>query len=95
MLIRFALVLALLAAPATAASLCRDLKGLYTPCAPGQAPPKARKIGHEGRPGAATTPAVGTSAAEQQVAHQDQHQLVAHSKKLCRDTKGLYTPCPR
>jgi hypothetical protein len=98
MLIRFALVLALVAAPAAAAPLCRDLKGLYTPCPTGKGaptPPAARqqKIARAtDTAAAASTIAPGVEKAPRA---EKGRSLVSHSKALCRDTKGLYTPCPR
>jgi hypothetical protein len=88
MSIRSAFALVLLAAPAGAAPLCHDLRGLYTPCPPGQAKAKPKVE--------AATPAPAADAApEPMVTKKSRPPLVAQGHKLCRDTKGLYTPCPR
>jgi hypothetical protein len=96
MLVRFALVLAVLAAPAGAVPLCRDLKGLYTPCPPGHGMPRPPRAAKPGKTDPAAPAASSTIAAgEKSTLAEPGRSLVAHSKKLCRDTRGLYTPCPR
>lgn len=100
MSIRLALALAVLAAPAGAAPLCHDLRGLYTPCPPGQArpkpKPKAAVAQHDET--ASAMPVVAAAepapAAVPAPAKKSRPPLVTQSHKLCRDTKGLYTPCP-
>lgn len=96
MSIRLALALVLLAAPAGAAPLCHDLRGLYTPCPPGQAKPKPRPKPHADQPAeTAAAPAVtATADSAPAVVKKSRPPLVTQSHKLCRDTKGLYTPCP-
>jgi hypothetical protein len=103
MSIRLALAAILLAAPAGAAPLCHDLRGLYTPCPPGQAKAKPKpKL--ESQPRVAqqdVTPATTSAAAAGPVieakptpAKKSRPLLITQGHKLCRDTKGLYTPCP-
>ncbi|WP_404711046.1 hypothetical protein [Sphingomonas sp. MMS24-J13] len=98
MSIRFALALALLAAPAGAAPLCHDLRGLYTPCPPGQAKPKPKQhmdqLEREATPMVAATEPAPTAQAPA-AAKRSRPPLVTQGHKLCHDTKGLYTPCPR
>jgi len=82
--------------------LCRDLKGLYTPCPPGVAPRPAtpRRI----RPAIAaavarTSPVVqanysrGSAIAPDVVAPRAPSTVIARAMNLCRDMKGAYTPC--
>lgn len=76
-----------LAAPATAERLCRDLKGLFTPC-----PDRLNKVAQHRLLEQAATPPV-----EEKPLHP--HTAVASAKpartykKLCHDIRGLYTPC--
>jgi hypothetical protein len=99
MLIRLALVLALVAAPAAAAPLCRDLKGLYTPCPTGKGAPTPQAARQQKIASATDTAAAASTIApgveKEAPSAEKGRSLVSHSKALCRDTKGLYTPCPR
>lgn len=97
MSIRLAFALILLAAPAGAAPLCHDLRGLYTPCPPNQAKPKPKPHTAKLDESASATSVAATDpapAVTPTVAKKSRPPLVAQSHKLCRDTKGLYTPCP-
>lgn len=70
------------AVPAGATPLCRDLKGLYTPCAGGTPAERAK---HFPLPSAPAT--VGE--------HRPTRPSLVAQGHLCRDTKGLFTPCLR
>lgn len=83
--------------------LCRDLKGLYTPCPPGVAPQPAapRRI----RPAIAaavarTGPVVqarysrsAAISAPDITVPRAPAPVIARAMNLCRDMKGAYTPC--
>lgn len=84
---------------APAARLCRDTKGLFTPCI--GAPPAAMPMPR--RRDDAATPGI-TAVAHQDVERPDRGRRAARETgkppliaktRLCRDTKGLFTPCPR
>jgi hypothetical protein len=79
---------------APAAELCRDSKGLFTPCPSGP----ARKVSHhsrdEGQPAAASGPQGATKSDRTARRTRRGPELFAKGK-LCRDSKGLATPCPR
>lgn len=97
MSIRLALGLFVLAAPAAAAPLCHDLRGLYTPCTPGQATPPRR---HAERAEKARAVSASAATAAEVVAPpvaplRKKPALFDRAKTHCHDTKGLYTPCPR
>lgn len=98
----------MLAGPALASPLCRDTKGLFTPC------PKAvndawraKKAAKEQADKAdAEADAAAPATAEVVKDHHGKTHTVMvrhHTKKpelfgigkLCRDSKGLATPCPR
>ncbi len=86
-----AALLALCASVATAAPLCRGSKGEFTPCARGQAGSPSIKVprllvAHEAK--------AGTPGGEAAAAAPAGTPLVTVSK-LCHDSKGLFTPCPR
>jgi hypothetical protein len=89
---------------APAARLCRDTKGLFTPCI-GERPLPASHPRHrrdeamaptpvaEAAPlTGSATPAQRTAAAPRRVAEKPPLVAKAH---LCRDSKGLFTPCVR
>jgi len=83
--------------------LCRDLKGLYTPCPPGVAPQPAasRRI----RPAIAAAVARNTGVmqanysrggadlAPDVVVPRAPPPVIARAMNLCRTMKGAYTPC--
>ncbi len=71
---------------ADAAPLCRDSKGLFTPC-----PPETRAQREKRAKVAAARP-VTTEATVARAARPRKAPLVGRAK-LCRDTKGLFTPC--
>ena len=86
-----AALLVLSASVATAAPLCRGSKGEFTPCAKGQAGSPSIKLPrvlvvHKAK--------ARQSGAETTAAEPAEVPLVTVSK-LCRDSKGLFTPCPR
>lgn len=84
-----AMMLAFLAAaPVGAAPLCRDLKGLFTPCPAGGARDGTRAA-------AVTADAVSSAGGDAPPPRQRSTKppRVARTK-LCRDLKGLFTPCP-
>lgn len=71
--------------------LCRDLKGLYTPCTNTHRAPVAKPGSLRGEdPLRTDRPAPPRPSKTKPVTtHSGNHV------KLCRDLKGLYTPCPR
>jgi len=81
------------AAAARATPLCHDSKGLFTPC------PRARDGGIVASP---VDHAATAARQQQQERHAREHPearkrgpgLLGRGK-LCRDTRGLFTPCPR
>ena len=75
---------------ASAAPLCRDSKGLFTPC-PRTANSRARTI----LTTASAKASEATLAAEPKPAAARPSVRRSHRAKLCRDTKGLFTPCAR
>lgn len=88
-----AALLILSASVATAAPLCRGSKGEFTPCAKGQAGSPSIKLPrvlavHEAKAKA------GQPGSDAAAAGPAELPLVTVSK-LCRDSKGLFTPCPR
>ncbi|WBO22168.1 hypothetical protein [Sphingomonas abietis] len=91
---------AIMAATASAAPLCHDLKGLYTPCPPGA--PTPRPARHHGRPtDAPADPAAPASGATAMIASSPEPARPPKAAKpplvgrgrLCRDSKGLFKPC--
>ena len=90
MSIRFAPILFMIGTSVGAAPLCRDLRGLFTPCpATVTKPPQT---GHAmPLPPQAAVPAAPAAGA----APSGRRPLVTHIRKLSRDSKGLYTPCPQ
>jgi hypothetical protein len=88
-----AMTLLLAATAAPAATLCRDSKGLFTPCPPGT----ARKASHRSEaddPAASADPQNPTKSERSARKTRNGPELFARGK-LCRDSKGLATPCPR
>lgn len=94
----------LLVQPATAAPLCRDSKGLFTPC-PHSANSKARAIltkapARQTETAPAKRRTVAAAAASAPASAQPVASTVAtnavatHKARLCTDSKGLFTPCP-
>lgn len=113
----------LLAQPTLAASLCRDSKGLFTPC-PRAANSTARAILTNAPARTTSTPAPRDTASvaptretvlpRESVATRDPESPTVHNSsaasiiaqrqllmagtrktRLCTDSKGLFTPCPR
>lgn len=84
----------LLAGAARAAPLCRDLKGLYTPCTGERTPPHATRRRSTARSADAAVPGDPADAAPGVAARPAKPPIIARTK-LCRDLKGLFTPCPR
>jgi hypothetical protein len=90
----------LLAQAATATPLCRDSKGLFTPC-PNGANSTARAIlskapartieSAPARKQTAATPAMTSPVALRATLAAD----TPHKARLCTDSKGLFTPCAR
>ena len=109
-----------------AAPLCRDLKGLFTPCPKGLTRVGSKRLSaraaHEhhvkaqgsaplaDRDALISTNATVTEAKTAQGGPQHYHQrtpapfaagvtvsepIERHGSKLCRDLKGLFTPCPK
>ena len=75
-----------------AAPLCRDAKGLFTPCTPAEAsrrpaPSAVPPAEADDKPATVASRGVGT-------AHRERRPAVA-TGPLCRDGKGLFTPCAR
>lgn len=109
-MIRFAFAVMLTAAaPAAAAPLCHDLKGLYTPCGAGR-PAAAGALPDRSLPAASSArtaaDTIKSAPAEPLAANPEpapdpalagarRATPISHARTLCRDTKGLYTPCPR
>lgn len=100
-----ALILGMLVgAPLHAARLCRDTKGLFTPCPEtlNKTAQRSLKAKIAEPPARHATAAPGETASEiEPAAHPEPAakparpaHVIVHSK-LCRDTKGLFTPCPR
>ena len=81
-----ALGLALVAVPAAAAPLCRDLKGLFTPCT-------ARAVEQIRRHEAEVAAKQEKVAAEHPDRPRRTHPPLVTRGRLCRDSKGLFTPC--
>lgn len=79
------------------APLCRDSKGLFTPCvagAPGRVPSRHHAAAPaQETPAAAAASASPTTASPAPKAKSSSPRITR--AKLCRDTKGLFTPCPR
>ena len=99
-----ALALALIwgvpAAPLAAAPLCHDTKGLFTPC-PRDSARRIVRTPVDHAAAAAREEEHRVVAKEKHERHVREHPnepekpaLVARGK-LCRDGKGLFTPCPR
>lgn len=102
-------------APAAAAPLCHDLKGLFTPCPPGTPSRSAHRSREEVGNANAAPPEQATEKATEHKGHAHAQKVRtggertdagltrAHPAKpslfgvgkLCRDSKGLFTPCPR
>jgi hypothetical protein len=84
---------ALIAAAAPAAPLCKDLKGLFTPCPQVLNKDARHKLAQriETAPAAPATP----KAQAPPVAPRAVARSRFEPTKLCRDTKGLFTPCPQ
>ncbi len=80
---------------APASRLCRDTKGLFTPCT-GERPPAAPPRRHRG-----DDPPTGSAVADRpdtgrrHAGRPDAKPPLVARSRLCRDTKGLFTPCPR
>ncbi len=83
-----------MAGVASAAPLCRDLKGLFTPCPQSLSKAAQHQLEHRietlpAEPAATSTPTariVPPRAAKRRRIDQG---------KLCKDLKGLFTPCPK
>lgn len=91
---RYGLLIAAIlgASAASAAPLCRDAKGLFTPC-PRAANSHARTILTTATPKLIETPEAMPPSPH---AHANRPTTGDIQRaKLCRDTKGLFTPCPR
>jgi hypothetical protein len=92
-----AIVPLLLGVPALvmAAPLCRDAKGLFTPCTPAETT-KRRDAEPRHRPTPVPDAAPDANRApasrEARPAHRERRPAVA-TGRLCRDGKGLFTPC--
>ncbi len=69
--------------------LCRDLKGLFTPCPPGTHSAGARKRGNRSADAAGDPTRLRDSAKPLRLA---KPPLLGRGK-LCRDSKGLSKPC--
>jgi hypothetical protein len=89
-----------LAAPLAASPLCRDSKGLFTPC-PRDSGNRIVNTPVDHAASAAQDEERATAEAEKHKRHHAKHPdepetpgLVSRGK-LCRDSKGLFTPCPR
>jgi hypothetical protein len=83
------IVAAGLAAPAAAERLCRDLKGLFTPC-----PEALTKVAQERlQERINAVPTVEAPAAAKPRAVASAKPAPKPHKKLCHDIRGLYTPC--
>ena len=84
-------VAVLFATAAQAAPSCRDSKGAFTPCTPHQIRQSpARAHARTDKPDPAVAPATVTATKVRHVGK----PLMARSR-LCRDSKGLFTPCIR
>jgi hypothetical protein len=90
----------LLAQVATATPLCRDSKGLFTPCPQG-ANSTARAILNKAparnteSPTARKQPAAATATMPPVAARATFAADTPHKARLCTDSKGLFTPCAR
>lgn len=76
-----------------AAPLCRDSKGLFTPCPPGMG---SRKAERHGRAPHGSTPAASARADDDVPAAKPDRPVrpaIIRKAKLCRDSKGLFKPC--
>ena len=96
-----AIVPLLIAIPAagTAAPLCRDAKGLFTPCTPAEASRRhdvasrrhasspVSPVRASDKPATVVSRGVGP-------AHRERQPAIS-TGRLCRDGKGLFTPCAR
>lgn len=91
-LIGLTLPFALIAAPAPAEPLCRDLKGLFTPCPEALTKTAQRRL--EERIASLSSTRSSRAPGEAMRAAAPKPSPRAHVR-LCRDTKGLFTPCPR
>jgi hypothetical protein len=84
------LLVGLLTAPLLAREpLCRDLKGLYTPCTSAH-----RASVGKPTPRHVDPPSAEASTAPAQAKTKPAAIRSVNRTKLCRDLKGLYTPCP-
>ncbi len=86
--IALAAALALASAPLEAATLCHDLKGLFTPCPPGS---RAAGRAHAAISTAPATAGDGETRAARKTSTNPPRIV---RTKLCHDLKGLFTPCP-
>jgi hypothetical protein len=91
-------VITLMPMAASAAPLCHDLKGLYTPCPPGTA--MHRSSGRHGSASAASAAGQASAAPDTAMVSADPARRRQPTKpplvgrgKLCRDSKGLFKPC--
>lgn len=96
---RLAIMAAILLAAGTApaARLCRDTKGLFTPCIGERPPAEHHRRQRDAASASAEQSMPGSVAVE---AHAERRSapsrppLIAKAR-LCRDSKGLFTPCVR
>ncbi len=83
------------AMPLDAAPLCRDSKGLFTPCT-GERVPGARPHRHRSAATAGTTARTDSPASADTAdatPPKRSHPPLVGRGKLCRDSKGLFKPC--
>jgi hypothetical protein len=85
-----ALAVAAFATPIGAAPLCRDSKGLFTPCTGERVPtaPRHRRIGSD----AGARPRSDAASPDTADVRPARPPIVGRGK-LCRDSKGLFKPC--
>jgi hypothetical protein len=76
-----------------AAPLCRDSKGLFTPCPPGMG---SKTADRRKRPRVASSPEASARTGDQVAAAKPDaptKPAIIRKAKLCRDSKGLFKPC--
>jgi hypothetical protein len=86
----------------SAAPLCRDGKGLFTPCTPAETMRRRDAASHRRPPVEPSAPAAGVAvASDMPRASEPRHDARRERRpaiatgRLCRDGKGLFTPCPQ
>lgn len=87
-------VLLPMAGTASAARLCRDTKGLFTPCV-GERPSPDDRRGHGDKTAAPAGPGARAGPPRQRARPVHANPPLVAKTRLCRDSKGLFTPCAR